>query len=93
MIHHEELIRRTLEIAQRARDHGNHPFGALLVDERGHILIEAENTVVTERDCTGRFPGRVHTLYLHRAVSDVRRSDLLGQCWTGRIWIEYAGLI
>jgi tRNA(Arg) A34 adenosine deaminase TadA len=53
MREHEALIRATLEIAQRARDHGNHPFGALLADEQGQILIEAENTVVTERDCTG----------------------------------------
>jgi tRNA(Arg) A34 adenosine deaminase TadA len=46
-------LRRALVIAQRARDHGNHPFGALLVDETNQILLEAENTVNTERDCTG----------------------------------------
>jgi tRNA(Arg) A34 adenosine deaminase TadA len=50
---HDRFIRTSIQIAQRSRDHGNHPFGALLVDERGQILIEAENTVVTERDCTG----------------------------------------
>jgi len=46
-------LRRALAIARRARDHGNHPFGALLVDEANQILLEAENTVNTERDCTG----------------------------------------
>lgn len=46
-------LRRALMIAQRARDHGNHPFGALLVDEANQVLLEAENTVNTERDCTG----------------------------------------
>jgi tRNA(Arg) A34 adenosine deaminase TadA len=50
---HQELIRLSLQIAQRARDHGNHPFGALLADEDGKVLIEAENTAVTEQDCTG----------------------------------------
>ena len=33
--------------------HGNHPFGALLVDENGNVILQAENTVLTERDCTG----------------------------------------
>ena len=46
-------LRRALVIAQRARDHGNHPFGALLVDDANQILLEAENTVNTQRDCTG----------------------------------------
>jgi tRNA(Arg) A34 adenosine deaminase TadA len=50
---HEAFIRRTLELAQQARDAGNHPFGALLLDAAGKIIAEAQNTVVTERDCTG----------------------------------------
>lgn len=48
-----KLIRAAIDIARRARGNGNHPFGALLVDEAGNILLEAENTVVTGRDCTG----------------------------------------
>lgn len=48
----EKLLRRAIEIAQSAREHGNHPFGALLADEAGNILLEAENTVVTDSDCT-----------------------------------------
>jgi tRNA(Arg) A34 adenosine deaminase TadA len=47
------FLRRAITISQQARDHGNHPFGALLVDAKGQVLLEAENTVVTERDCTG----------------------------------------
>lgn len=46
-------LRTTIEVAQRARDHGNHPFGAILVDENDQVLLEAENTVVTGHDCTG----------------------------------------
>lgn len=46
-------LRTSIEVAQEARDHGNHPFGAILVDEHGEVLLRAENTVVTERDCTG----------------------------------------
>lgn len=47
------LLNRAVEIAQSARRNGNHPFGALLAEANGKILLEAENTVNTHRDCTG----------------------------------------
>ena len=40
-------MRRAIEIAAQSREHGNHPFGALLADEEGYILLEAENTVLS----------------------------------------------
>ena len=46
-------LRTAIIVAQHAREHGNHPFGAILVDENNHVLLEAENTVVTGQDCTG----------------------------------------
>lgn len=46
-------LRTAIEVAGRAREHGNHPFGAILVDEDNQVLLQAENTVVTSRDCTG----------------------------------------
>jgi tRNA(Arg) A34 adenosine deaminase TadA len=48
----ENLLRRAIEIAANAREHGNHPFGALLADTNGNILLEAENSVVTGQDIT-----------------------------------------
>jgi tRNA(Arg) A34 adenosine deaminase TadA len=48
-----DLLRQAIAVAQRARDKGNHPFGAVLVDEHGAVLLEGENTVVTEHDATG----------------------------------------
>lgn len=50
---HELYLRQAIKIAKRARENGNHPFGALLVSQAGEVLLEAENTVVTERDVTG----------------------------------------
>ncbi|NUM43606.1 MAG: nucleoside deaminase [Anaerolineales bacterium] len=47
------LLRESIELARLAREHGNHPFGALLADAEGRVLLRAENTVVTESDCTG----------------------------------------
>jgi tRNA(Arg) A34 adenosine deaminase TadA len=49
----EDLLGQAIEIAARARAHGNHPFGALLAGADGQVLITAENTVVTGRDATG----------------------------------------
>jgi len=46
-------LRTAIDIARQAREHGNHPFGAVLVDEDNRVLLQAENTVVTGRDCTG----------------------------------------
>ena len=46
-------LRTSIEVAQHAREHGNHPFGAILVDENNQMLLEAENSVVTGKDCTG----------------------------------------
>ena len=48
-----EHLRTAIKVAQNARDHGNHPFGAILVDENNQVLLEAENSVVTGKDCTG----------------------------------------
>ena len=44
---------RAIELAHLSRMNGNHPFGSLLVDASGRVVLEAENTVVTERDVTG----------------------------------------
>jgi tRNA(Arg) A34 adenosine deaminase TadA len=45
-------MRRAIELARSAREKGNHPFGAVLVDEHGQLLMEAENTVFTDNDPT-----------------------------------------
>jgi len=77
MKNHEKFIREALKIAQRARDHGNHPFGALLVDEDDNVLIEAENTVVTERDCTGHAETNLMRMASARyAADDLARCTL-----------------
>jgi tRNA(Arg) A34 adenosine deaminase TadA len=46
------FLRRSFDIARRAIAHGNHPFGALLVDAEGNVLIEAENSYMPARDGT-----------------------------------------
>ncbi len=69
------FVRAAIELALRARENGNHPFGAVLVDEEGRLLMEAENTVVTEGDCTGHAETN-----LMRKASREYSSDLLATC-------------
>jgi len=58
-------LTRAVKVAAAARAHGNHPFGAILVTTRGEV-VEAENTVVTDRDPTG-----------HAETNLVRRASAL----------------
>ncbi len=52
MIDHIPLLHQTLAIAQSARANGNHPFGALLADASGNVVLTAENAVITTADLT-----------------------------------------
>lgn len=48
-----DLLYRVLEICKEAKDSGNHPFGCLLADADGNILMEQGNEEVTlGGDCT-----------------------------------------
>ena len=47
----------------------------MLVDENGHIVMEAENTVFTERDCTGHAEAN-----LMRKASSKYDREYLGKC-------------
>ena len=69
------LLREAIELARLAREHGNHPFGSLLADEQGNILLRAENTVITESDCTGHAETN-----LMRMVSKVYSPEQLATC-------------
>jgi tRNA(Arg) A34 adenosine deaminase TadA len=65
----------SIALSEQAVAHGNFPFGALLVDEHGAVLLEAENTVSTARDSTGHAE-----INLMRAASHRYSLDELGRC-------------
>lgn len=69
------FLEAAIQVAQRARARGNHPFGALLVGPDHTILLEGENTVVTERDCTGHAE-----LNLMRQATRQYDAEFLWQC-------------
>ena len=75
MLDEKKYIRRAIEIAQQAHGNGNHPFGAILVDENGQILLEAENSVVTGNDITNHAE-----INLVRKAAASYDSDFLAKC-------------
>ena len=47
-----ELLREAAAEGRKAKAAGNHPFGAVLTDSEGRIILRARNTVTTEHnDC------------------------------------------
>ncbi|HUW69117.1 MAG TPA: nucleoside deaminase [bacterium] len=69
------LLRAAVDRASRSRAEGNHPFGAVLADARGSILLDAGNTVGTEHDCTGHAETN-----LARAASRAYDREFLRTC-------------
>jgi tRNA(Arg) A34 adenosine deaminase TadA len=48
----EHFLRLSFAAARRAVGHGNHPFGAVLVDAQRNLLLEAGNGYMPARDGT-----------------------------------------
>ncbi|HEY2758104.1 MAG TPA: nucleoside deaminase [Pseudolabrys sp.] len=68
-------LRRAFKVARRAQDHGNHPFGAILVGPDGDVLIEQENGYMLNHDMTAHAERLLAT-----AASKKYRPRQLAQC-------------
>ena len=44
----EKLLRLSFNVAKRARESGDHPFGSILADADGNVLIEQGNGYTSE---------------------------------------------
>jgi tRNA(Arg) A34 adenosine deaminase TadA len=71
----QAYIQRTIALAGKARQRGNHPFAAILVGPENEILLEAENTVVTEKDITAHAETN-----LIRSASQTYPPEFLASC-------------
>lgn len=47
------LLERAIEVSRASREHGNTPFGAILVSPSGDVLLEQENVEIGTHKCTG----------------------------------------
>ena len=72
---HVFYLKRTIKLSELAVKHGNTPFGALLVDDNGKIILEQENIEITENDCTGHAETA-----LMRKASNKYSKDFLWNC-------------
>ena len=61
-----EHLKTAISAAWRAREHGNHTFGAVLVDEHDQVVLQAENTVITGWDVTGHAETNLVRLATHQ---------------------------
>lgn len=48
-----DYLRQAISVSKKSRDHGNTPFGAILVDSEGTVILEQENIEITQSNCTG----------------------------------------
>jgi tRNA(Arg) A34 adenosine deaminase TadA len=77
---HEPFVRQAIALAGQARDHGNHPFGALLVLD-GHVVLTATNSVFTDRDPTAHAETNlVARAIRHLPPDQIGRSVLYTSC-------------
>jgi len=71
----ENLVKRAIEVAKRSKNNGNLAYGCLLVDGQGKVIMEGENSVITEHDCLGH--AEVNMI---REASKQYDSEFLNQC-------------
>jgi tRNA(Arg) A34 adenosine deaminase TadA len=67
-------LRKTIAVAAKAKEKGNHPFGAILVDAHGKVVAEGENTFLTDGG-----PGHAET-NLARFAARTFAADYLEKC-------------
>jgi tRNA(Arg) A34 adenosine deaminase TadA len=73
----EFFLRRSFEVARRAIAHGNHPFGAILVDRHRNVLIEAENGYMPAHDGTAHAERLLATQACTTLSPDILRNATL----------------
>lgn len=68
------LLRQSIAVSQQSRDNGAHPFGCILVDADGTVLLQAENSYPTDKG-----PGHAET-NLAREAAKKYDWDFLNAC-------------
>jgi tRNA(Arg) A34 adenosine deaminase TadA len=71
------FLRRSFDAARRAMTHGNHPFGAVLVDGNGEVLLEAENGYMPAHDGTAHAERLLATLACTTLEPEILRDATL----------------
>lgn len=75
MEHDLSLLRAALGVATLSKSKGNLPFGCVLADASGRVLLYGENTIVSSGDCLGHAE-----INLIREASQRFTYDFLNRC-------------
>ena len=69
-----KFLRKAIEVSKRSRENGNHPFGCILVNGSGEIILESENNYLIDKG-----PGHAET-NLAREAARKFEWDYLEEC-------------
>lgn len=47
----EEYVRIAIKVAKESKKKGNLPFGCILINKSGEVILKGENTINTDNDC------------------------------------------
>ena len=70
------FLRQAIELARAAREHGAHPFGSLIVDEHGQVLVTARNNAVPPKGDPTQHAERLACTKAAKLFSD----EVLAKC-------------
>ncbi|GMQ94054.1 MAG: nucleoside deaminase [Acidimicrobiia bacterium] len=77
----QQLLRKAIRVSERSVENGNQPFGGLLADPAGEVLLEAENSTVTGRDPTAHAETNLVKLAVRQLLPDeIATSTLYTSC-------------
>ncbi len=76
----EIFMKRAIELSRLAVEHGNEPFGAVLVKD-GEIVFTGENKIYTEHDPTFHAEaGLIREFCTQNGITDLREYTLYSSC-------------
>lgn len=76
----EIFMKRAIELSKSAVEHGNEPFGAVLVKD-GKIVFEGENRIYTEHDPTFHAEtGLIREFLAQTGITDLHEYTLYSSC-------------
>lgn len=70
-----KFLRQSFELAEEAKKQGIHPFAALLVNDKGEVLMSQVNGYLPDLDMTGHAERKLMT-----RASKTYRPDFLAKC-------------
>lgn len=75
-----EFMKEAIEVAKKAVEHGNEPFGAVLV-KNGEIVYKNENQIYTNRDFTEHAEiGLIRRFTQETGITDLSEYTLYSSC-------------